>query len=239
MSIRRIVAGVVLAWVSTAAAEPRPAQVLIWGGGKTREAAEASLAAYQERARKNEWADVLTVPEGYPRIVESKSVPGLKPGFVVVVLGACEPAAGPKVLEALKAFEPAAYAREAAWAEALACPKLGTEWRVENARSWKKPQGRLTAVLLKRVQEPQTQRLRVMLLSPEGKLLDSEILDEAKEAPGKFPTIDLEEDGPVLTTGELMPGSRELPAYHETVTRYRTGGGTLTRQAETTITEEN
>jgi hypothetical protein len=110
-----VIVATLLASVGTAQAEPSSARLLIWGGGATRADADASLATYRERAK--EWDGVVTLAEGHPRIVESRSVPGLKPGFVVVVLGACAPEAGSKLLADFKAFEPAVYSRDVTWSD--------------------------------------------------------------------------------------------------------------------------
>ncbi|NPD28880.1 hypothetical protein D7Y27_34065 [Corallococcus sp. AB004] len=234
-----VVVAVVLAWTGVARAEPRPAQLLIWGGGKDTAEAEASLGRWQERAKKNEWDGTLKVAEGYPRIVQSDTVPGLKPGFVVVVLGACEPTAAPKVMETLKAFEPAVYVRDVTWAEPLACPQLGPEWRVVQSKSWKKKDNTLTAVLL---QTPETkdpskstrQALRVMLRAPDGRLLG---LDERSGYPGVddftgkegfVPTLD--GAGPTVTYLTIGGGCTGGPNVYETRVKYASDGDTLSPQ---------
>ncbi|MCY1019172.1 hypothetical protein [Pyxidicoccus sp. MSG2] len=209
MKTRGFVVAVALAWTGVAGAEPRPAQLIIWGGGKDTAEAEASLGRWQERAKQNEWNGTLKVAEGYPRIVPSASVPGLKPGFVVVVLGACEPAAGPKVLETLKAFESAAYARDVTWAEPLACPQLGPAWRVVQSKSWKKKEGTLTAVLLESFEKKEgpgqsvEQSLRVTLRAPDGRMLGSDerhghpATDDFTSEPGFSTSLD--GAGPTVT----------------------------------------
>lgn len=238
----------VLAWTGVAEAEPRPAQLLIWGGGKDTAEAETALGRWQERAKKNEWEGTLKVAEGYPRIVQSGTVPGLKPGFVVVVLGACEPAAGPKVLETLKAFEPTAYARDVTWAEPLACPQLGPEWRVVQSKSWKKKEGTLTAVLLETLAKDEPgawtrQSLRVMLRAPDGRPLGS---DERSGSPGVddftgnptfMPTLD--GAGPTVTYLSIGGGCTGGPNVSETRVKYRIDGDTLTPQVRERLLLDN
>ncbi|RKH63457.1 hypothetical protein [Corallococcus aberystwythensis] len=232
-----VLVAAVLAWTGVAGAEPpRPAQLLIWGGGKDTAEAEASLGRWQARAKTKEWAGTLKVAEGYPRIVQSGTVPGLKPGFVVVVLGACEPAAGSKVLETLKAFEPAVYARDVTWAEPLACPQLGPEWRVVQSKSWKKKAGTLTAVLLqgpesKDPYKPTLQALRVMLRAPDGELLgfdersgDPRMNEFAKQS-GFIPTLD--GAGPTVTLLSIGAGCTAGPNVYETRVKYVIDGDTL------------
>jgi hypothetical protein len=146
--------------------------VLIWGGGASRAEAEVALTTYREREKA--WAGVLKLAEGYPRIVESKSVSGLKPGFVVVLLGACVPEEAAKVLGDFKAFEPAMYSREVSWTEAMACPTQGPDRRVVQSQSWKKKDGTLTAVLLSSAESARAhQWLLVTLRSPQGHILET------------------------------------------------------------------
>jgi hypothetical protein len=45
---------------------------------------------------------------GFPKLVESASLPGLKPGFFVVVLGQCDSL---EAFDVIKAIYPAAYSR--------------------------------------------------------------------------------------------------------------------------------
>ncbi|MBN8232489.1 hypothetical protein JYK02_33735 [Corallococcus macrosporus] len=231
-----VLVAAVLAWTGVAGAEPQPAQLVIWGGGKDATEAQASLDRWRAREKKKVWEGTLKVAEGYPRIVQSDTVPGLKPGFVVVVLGACEPAAGPKVMETLKAFEPAAYARDVTWAEPLACPQLGPEWRVIRSKTWKKKDGTLTAVLL---QTPETQApdastrqsLRVMLQAPDGRLLGFDerdgytaVNDFAME-PGFVPNLD--GAWPTVTYLSLGAGCTAGPSVFETRVKYAIDGDTL------------
>ncbi|RKH13987.1 hypothetical protein D7V97_04400 [Corallococcus sp. CA053C] len=236
-----VVVAAVLAWTGVARAEPRPAQLLIWGGGKDTAEAEAALGRWQERAKKKEWEGTLKVAEGYPRILQSAAVPGLKPGFVVVVLGACEPTAGPKVLETLKAFEPAAYARDVTWAEPLACPQLGPEWRVVQSKSWKKKEGTLTAVLLETLpkHEPwQTrQALRVMLRAPDGRLLGSDERSGLLGEDAFAPTLD--GAGPTVTYRTVGPGCTAGPNISEIEVKYRIDGDTLKPRLSERIIEDN
>lgn len=240
MNAKWLMVAAVLAWAGAAGAEPRPASLIIWGGGKDTAEAETSLGRWQERAKKNEWDGTLKVAEGYPRIVPSDTVPGLKPGFVVVVLGACEPDAGPKVLETLKAFEPAAYAREVSWKEPLACPQLGPQWRVVKSKTWKKKEGTLAAVLLEPFEKKEgpgqstEQTLRVTLRAPDGRLLGS---DERSGYPGT--NADTQEPGfvpaldgtaPEVTYITYGSGCTAGPTIHEIRVKYRIEGDKLTPQ---------
>lgn len=100
-----------------------PAQLLVWGGGKTREAAEASAADWKKRSP--EWAVWVSLQPDYPRIVESSTIEGLNPGFHIVVLGACNDEDVTQRLDVLKTLEPSVYLKGVIWPDALACPRLG------------------------------------------------------------------------------------------------------------------
>ncbi|MCP3162164.1 hypothetical protein [Myxococcus qinghaiensis] len=237
---------VVLAGAGLASAEPRPAQLIIWGGGENMAEAQAALARWQERAKANEWDGLLKVAEGYPRIVPSNSVPGLKPGFVVV-LGACEPSAAPKVLETVKAFEAEAYAHTVTWAQPLACPQLGPTWRVLKSRSWKKAEGMLTAVVLERLEKEDLpdssfeQSVRVTLRAPDGRHLGS---DERSGHPtGAIATgetgfrASLDAAGPTVTSLFYESGCGTQPDVIERRVKYSVENGRLAPQVSTVFLE--
>jgi hypothetical protein len=79
-----------LASAPEAATPPPPTQeviALIWGGGKDAASAEESLRRWEEE--KKLLGGALTFAEGYPKRVSSASVPGLNPGFEIVLLGYC------------------------------------------------------------------------------------------------------------------------------------------------------
>jgi hypothetical protein len=99
------------------------AQVIIWGGGKTPEEASKALERFQ--AEREGLEAILTPGEGYPRVVASDTLPGLNPGFHVVVLGACTPEQAKEPLESLQAFKAGVYARAVKMALGTgSCPKL-------------------------------------------------------------------------------------------------------------------
>lgn len=96
---------------------------LIWKGSKDKAEAEA---------QGDTWANLgellgktgLSLPEGYPKLVESKTVPGLKPGFWVWLLGTCPSDGAAPLLEHLKLLAPGTYSRPVKLvAKKLACPK--------------------------------------------------------------------------------------------------------------------
>lgn len=145
-----LVLALLLSWPALAAepAAPRsPSTMILWGGGKTRDEAEASAADFRQRASL--WDDLVELAKDYPRIMESASVPGLKPGFQVVVLGVCEAKEGEEFATVFDTFEPRTYTRPVEWKEpgALPCPRFVDVWQLEGtARAKGKPGELLGAV---------------------------------------------------------------------------------------------
>lgn len=104
-----------------------PSTLLVWGGGKTPEEAQKSLEEW--KTKSPEWLTYVQLAAGYPRIIESKTVTGLNPGFHIVVLGACEDGiAGTHALDLFKLLEPSVYSKDVTWAEASACPAPVGDW---------------------------------------------------------------------------------------------------------------
>jgi hypothetical protein len=132
---------VLLATISLSAS---PVHVVIWGGGKTPESAQQSLAEWG--ARSAEWSTWLRLQTGYPRIVESAKVPGMNPGFHVVVLGACNEIEIVATMNVLKTLESSAYEKAATWPEE-ACPVFEMK-TVSPIAELKLPTGKLRVVVL-------------------------------------------------------------------------------------------
>ncbi|HLL53924.1 MAG TPA: hypothetical protein VK447_10280 [Myxococcaceae bacterium] len=109
-------------------ATPAPAVMLVWGGGATRQEADAALKDYQTRSKP--WRGAIELGEDFPKVLESGTVPGLNPGFFVVALGVCAPDAAEEPLTAYKGIEPNVYSREVTWPalKADSCPKVGEFW---------------------------------------------------------------------------------------------------------------
>ncbi|RKH56081.1 hypothetical protein [Corallococcus aberystwythensis] len=96
---------------------------LIWKGSKDKAEAEGQEYDWGKLEKLLEQTG-LTLPEGHPRLVQSKTVPGLKPGFWVWLLGTCPAEDAAPVLEHLKLLAPGTYSREVKLpAKKLACPK--------------------------------------------------------------------------------------------------------------------
>jgi hypothetical protein len=107
-----------------AQAQAAELQALILTGA----ASEAAAAPLLEAAKKRveEAKDLLELPPGFPKLVQSDKVTGLKPGFWIVLAGYCEK---DTVLAALKALDSGAYSRPVT-VDAAACPKVADKWDV-------------------------------------------------------------------------------------------------------------
>lgn len=140
---------------STPSPEPASGErvAVIWGGGKDAEAAKASLAKWEEE--RELLAETLVLAEGFPKQVSSASVPGLNPGFEVVLLGFCRGDEAQVPRRMLKAYHPFVYERPVQQAVS-ACPK----WKeTGSGRSLREPETlKAGAVTLTRIvselQEP-------------------------------------------------------------------------------------
>ncbi len=122
-----------------------PMELVVWGGGKTPEAAQASLAELTKRG--GEWSGYLTLAKGYPKVVDSAKVEGLNPGFHIVVLGACFEPDVPEIVSLFKIFEPAVYQKTVKWPDGDACP-ASSKTRVSNVQRVKTAGGELAAIVV-------------------------------------------------------------------------------------------
>jgi hypothetical protein len=100
--------------------------LLIWSGGATQEAAEAELA----KLKAWPYLPRVVMATGYPRIEESAKVTGLKPGFFVVTMGACDEAGAKSLLEKVNGFtlppKVKAYSRAITDGRSAECPRVVT-----------------------------------------------------------------------------------------------------------------
>jgi hypothetical protein len=140
----------------SAAAPPGETVALIWGGGKDAAATKASLERWE--SEKKLLGDVLVFAPGFPKVVSSDTVPGLKPGFEVVLLGVCGRDEARPARSYLKALYPFTYERLVR-EQALACPTWKMlpeqedpedpfERTVDRPKTVKFPGGTLSVVVL-------------------------------------------------------------------------------------------
>lgn len=124
----------VLVLLSHAALAQAP-QHLVFSGGTTRADGESALASWKRLAPL--FDPHVRLAAGFPKLVESASLPGLKPGFFVVVLGQCDSL---EAFDVIKAIYPAAYSRPVTGAPTLSCPTLASEAAIAAERaSFKAP----------------------------------------------------------------------------------------------------
>ena len=97
-----------LALVSAMASAQAP-QHLVFSGGTTRADGDAALASWKRLAPLID--PHVRLAAGFPKVVESASLPGLKPGFFVVVLGQCDSLEAFDVIKTIYPEPPPAPAR--------------------------------------------------------------------------------------------------------------------------------
>lgn len=104
--------------------------VIVWDGGRSQADGERALASL--RSALPTLAKLGLQPAaGYPRLVTSDSVRGLKSGFHVALLGACASTATPAVLRRARVVSTGVYARPVpAGALELACPRVEADSQV-------------------------------------------------------------------------------------------------------------
>jgi hypothetical protein len=155
------------------------AQVLIWGGGRTSEEGRKALERFE--AERSGLEAVLSPGEGYPRVVASDTLPGLKPGFHVVVLGACKPEQAKEPLETLQAFKPGVYARAVKMALGPeSCPKPQSGLRWFGSDSLKAKPFELSAVAFRALERDASSvpwLIRLYLRDEKGDLIDQAAVD--------------------------------------------------------------
>ena len=105
-----------------------PAHLLILGGGKTEADAAKAKAAFTRHA------DVTPTP-GYPKTLKSDTIAGLKPGFHILVLGACPPDAW--TLDEVRGLYDGSYIRAVQWQGSLPCPTSKKEPKLGATRTLK------------------------------------------------------------------------------------------------------
>jgi hypothetical protein len=141
-----VVAAFALALATTPEAKADDAVALIWKGAKDQPTAEA-LKPHWERLGKLLADSSVVIPEGFPTLVQSSTVSGLKPGFWVWVVGFCPAGEGGDALEQLKVVAPDTYARDVKLPrEKLACPNVEAATLKADSHTFKLPEGRVLRV---------------------------------------------------------------------------------------------
>lgn len=118
-----------LALVSAMASAQAP-QHLVFSGGTTRADGDAALASWKRLAPLID--PHVRLAAGFPKVVESASLPGLKPGFFIAVLGQCDSL---EAFDVIKTIYPAAYTRPVTGTATLACPTVTSEASITAERA--------------------------------------------------------------------------------------------------------
>jgi ankyrin repeat protein len=176
-------------------APPAEVDVLLWGGGKTEQEAQAWLAGFQQLAPR--LRELLQPAEGFPLVVASDSVPGLAPGLHVVLLGYCGAEDAASRLKLLKALYPGAYTRRVKVPLTTnACPVVLFETTRNTTASLTDKQGRTLTVSSFEPNRPgpyRAVRFEGVLLARTGALLGHRTFTESKYR-GHCEAADYEEE---------------------------------------------
>ncbi len=109
-----------LALLSSSVLAADPMHVIIFAGGVSEADGAAALVSFKKL--ENTIAQAVHLPAGEPKVVESATLAGLKPGFRVVTLGVCKTPA--PVLAALKAIYPGVYSKPLTDVVPERCPTM-------------------------------------------------------------------------------------------------------------------
>lgn len=174
--MHRLVLLTCLAGASAFASDSATARALIWGGGATPEVGAAAMTSFDAAAAQVK--ALLDFSPGYPKLVESASVAGLKPGFHVVLLGLCAADDALMPLGLLKSVEPKAYARPVQLDGAASCPKPTKGWTVKHALAVPADGNTLSVQVV--LGEGGTWRILASLRDTGGEWLDFKALTDAE-----------------------------------------------------------
>lgn len=193
-----------------------PLEVLVLGGGKAPEDAEAWMKRWKSAAEV--MGNVVALAEGYPRVLQSDKVAGLKPGFHIVVLGFCPAAQRELPHKLIKSFFPGTYSK-AVTGQPESCPEaMGEGASIAVEHTVRKDDLRLTAV---QVDTKEDSSVYVVLFR------DDTVLEHKSESYGFT-----ESPWPTACSGRLK-GTRsrvttegvcdiDAPECNNNVTHYRT-----------------
>jgi ankyrin repeat protein len=100
----------------------RKAEVIIAAGAKTADELKGAL---------DRWKEVGSLASGFPQVFQSDLMPGLNPGWQIVVLGFCEEGVGRANAANLRQLQKDVYVRTVTVkTEQLACPPIGDGSRI-------------------------------------------------------------------------------------------------------------
>ncbi|QSQ23839.1 hypothetical protein JY651_02310 [Pyxidicoccus parkwayensis] len=147
MSRACVIAALSLALAWAPEAQAGEAVALIWKGAKNKADVESLEPAWTQLSTLLSDGGVA-IPEGFPKLVQSNTVRGLKPGFWVWVVGFCPSDDSVRALELLKLVAPDTYARDVQLpAKSLACPDVSAASLQADSHEFKLSGGRVLRVL--------------------------------------------------------------------------------------------
>jgi hypothetical protein len=178
--------------LSTAPTAEKPAPpagevvALVWGGGKDAATAQEWRRRWDDEQKQIDAS--VSLAEGFPKVVSSASVPGLNPGFEIVLLGFCRRDEGEPMRHFLKALYPFLYEKPVK-VEAAACPSWfdGRARTVESPSILKSRGAMLTVVEASLAGEPDgpgtTKLVRVVARDNKSQLLGAYRADDDRDSP--------------------------------------------------------
>ncbi|RKH15380.1 hypothetical protein D7X74_18520 [Corallococcus sp. CA047B] len=138
---------------SRAGAAGNKAVAIIWKGAKTQADAEAKMVSWGDLGKVLEKTG-LKLKDDQPKLVQSKTVPGLKPGFWVWLLGVCAPDEATPIVEHFKLLSPETYSREVKVpAKKQSCPQREGAALEAREESFKLPSGETLRVFTREERE--------------------------------------------------------------------------------------
>lgn len=98
------------------------AWAIVVGGGKREKDGELARKLFDEE--QADYGGLFATAAGFPKVVHSDDVSGMKPGFYVAVLGYCSKEEQKPLMRLLKGISEHVYARKVSSAEPGSCPTL-------------------------------------------------------------------------------------------------------------------
>jgi hypothetical protein len=173
--------------------------------------------------------------EGYPRVVESKSITGLKAGYHVVLLGFCPAEEAARQLELFRALDAEVYTRPVDGPED-ACPLVEKPWIVSAPRKVKAGEHNTLSVATFYVGDPGSAKL-VTDLSPEAWYQARQSTDAVAE-PGFAVAVLRGAEGEVIEQRTLGNRCYAMEAVRVDGTRLRVKGRCVTGDGASDICGE-
>lgn len=149
-------------------------QLLILTGATTEAAGTPLMEAAKKRVEAA--SAVLKLAPGFPRLIQSDRIKGLKPGFWIVVAGFCR---SDQPLVSLKALDAGAYAKPVQVEDPESCPTNVEGWSATTHEAKDAERRLLRGTLFQSSGQVEEWRLFVSLRDKSGVLLTERVLVES------------------------------------------------------------